>query len=87
MAKTKQTRKHMRGFLSNKQGTPGQPYRRCLNIEYTAPRSLALEDGRLIHPDSGERSLFPFNMTYLHPTKGRRSRRAPVPRDQSMKPA
>jgi len=87
MAKTIQNRRHMRGFLSKKAGTPGQPYRRCIDIQYTAPKSLALDDGRLIHPDSGERSRFPFNMNYLHPTKGRRSRRCPVPRDQSMKPA
>lgn len=86
MAKTVQNRSQLRSFLSTKQGQPGKAFGRCIGITYTAPMSIEL-NGQLVHPDSGQRSIFPFNLTYLHPTKGRRSRRAPVPRDQSMKPA
>lgn len=86
MARNPQNRSDLRAFISSKQGTPGKPFGRCMNIRYVAPLSFEL-NGNLIHPDAGPRSMFPFNMEYMHPTKGRRSRRVPVPRDQGVKAA
>lgn len=82
MAKNTQTRREMRAFLSKKKGNPGQRMGRVTGgMRYTAPMS-ALVDGSLIHPDSGDYSVFPFKLEYLHPTKGRRSMRVPIRPDQ-----
>lgn len=81
MAKNPQTRRELRAFLSKKKTQPGRRMGKAMHLRYEAPMSVNI-DGNLIHPDSGPYSVFPFKLSYLHPTKGRRSMRVPLRPDQ-----